>query len=138
MHKSFINKHNVLIAQLRSFSTHTHTHTHTNALFLRNHNFRQHKHSNRATDWLILHKTFKISNGTCLLMTGDTSCNSMKPISLISTLEPDSNRCAFYQSTQHHLVVSSKACKVSWLAGAFSPVNPYDYIRAKNKFQSIS
>ena len=59
---------------------------------------------NRAENWLIPNKTFKISNGTHSSMTRDTSCNQMRKITFILMLGSDSNYCAFHQSQIRELV----------------------------------
>ena len=54
------------------------------------------KHSDRAKDWMILGKTFTISDGARPLMTSGISYNKMRQVTSMRTLESDSNLRPFH------------------------------------------
>ena len=60
------------------------------------------KHSNRAKDWCLPNKTFKVSNGAGSLVMKDISLHSNEPHCIHLKAGSASNQCAVYLSTVPH------------------------------------
>ena len=82
----------------------------------------QPKSGNRPKDWLIVNKTFKVSDGAPSLPMWDNGCNQIRQITFMFSwmLGSDSKHHAFYQSAHYHMAARLKACENVSREGRFT------------------